>query len=381
LPKTKVPKLKTVILAKPVIAVTGSAGKTTTKEMIASILRRRWRIFASYRSFNQHTCSARNAKRIRPFHRAAVLEFGMGARGQIRKHCQFIQPNISVITNVGTAHIGNVGGNVQGIASAKSELIKYMKPTGYLVINADDPNSKLLETEGFQGTMVTVGVEKEANFQASNLRYVTNGMSFDVYLNGETHTFYIPIYGNHNVYNALYAIAVAHRLGFTPEEMKAGLRYYKRASHRLNVFRYTGDITLIDDSCSANPNAVRAALDVLNRVGGQTKIAVLGTMLAMGKYSTKAHTEVGRYVAETKVDYLYAYGKKARQIASGAIKAGFSESRVKIFESEAALRRQILAQWKPNTTILIKASHKIGLEKTVAYIKQYARSKGQKRVP
>ncbi|AMA73357.1 MULTISPECIES: UDP-N-acetylmuramoyl-tripeptide--D-alanyl-D-alanine ligase [Aneurinibacillus] len=371
---------KTLILTKPIIAVTGSAGKTTTKEMIASVLRRRWRIFASYRSFNQHTCSARNAKRIRPFHRAAVLEFGMGARGQIKKHCKFIQPNMGVITNVGTAHIGNVGGNVEGIAKAKSELIKHMKQTGYLVLNADDPNSKLLETEGFQGTIVRIGIKNEADFRAKNVGYETDGMSFDVLLDGQVHTFYIPIYGEHNVYNALNAIAIASRLGFTPEEMKTGLRYYKRTPRRLNIFRYTGNITLIDDSCSANPNAVRAALDVLKKVSGETKVAVLGTMLAMGKYSTKAHMEVGRYVASTGVDYLYTYGKRARHIALAAIQAGFSKERVKMFESEQLLRKSIVACLKPNTTILIKASHKIGLEKTVDYIKKQARLKGLKQL-
>ncbi|MFT9846598.1 UDP-N-acetylmuramoyl-tripeptide--D-alanyl-D-alanine ligase [Aneurinibacillus sp. REN35] len=370
---------KTVILRKPVIAVTGSAGKTTTKEMIASILRRKWRIFASYRSFNQHTCSARNAKRIQPFHRAAVLEFGMGARGQIRKHCQFIQPNMGVVTNVGTAHIGNVGGSVAGIAQAKSELIKYMKQTGYLVTNADDPNSKLLETEAFKGTMVTVGVHEEADFRATHVRYAKNGMAFDVMIDGETHTFSIPIFGDHNVYNALNAIAIAYGLGFSPQEMKTGLGIYKRTPHRMNVFRYAPDITLIDDSCSANPNAVRAAIDVLNKVGGETKLAVLGTMLAMGKYSTKAHTEVGEYVAQAGIDYLYTYGKKAKIIAASAIKAGFPAERVRTFESEPALRRAILAHLRPHTTILVKASHKIGLEKTVAYIKKQARRKGMKK--
>lgn len=371
---------KTLILSKPVIAITGSAGKTTTKEMIASILRTRWRIFASYRSFNQHTCSARNAKRIRPFHRAAVLEFGMGARGQIRKHCQFIQPNMSVVTNVGTAHIGNVGGSVHGIAQAKSELIKYMKQTGYLVTNADDLNSELLETKAFQGTIVTVGIQKKADFQAVNIHYKKGGMGFDVQLDKKLQSFYIPIYGEHNVYNALNAIAIAHALGFTPKEIRSGLASYKRTPHRLNVFRYGRGLTLIDDSCSANPNAVRAALDVLSKMDGETKIAVLGTMLAMGKYSSKAHEEVGKYVADADIDYLYAYGKKARLIASGAIRSGFPANRIRMFETEATLRRSILACLKPNTVILLKASHKIGLEKTVQYVKKRAKSKGWKQL-
>lgn len=371
---------KTLILSKPVIAITGSAGKTTTKEMIASILRTRWRIFASYRSFNQHTCSARNVKRIRPFHRAAVLEFGMGARGQIRKHCQFIRPNMGVVTNVGTAHIGNVGGSVRGIAQAKSELIKYMKQTGYLVTNADDLNSELLETKKFQGTIVTVGIKKKANFQAGNIRYEKSGMRFDIQLDKKLQSFYIPIYGEHNVYNALNAIAIAHKLGFTPEEIRSGLASYKRTPHRLNVFRYGRGLTLIDDSCSANPNAVRAALEVLNKIDGKTKVAVLGTMLAMGKYSSEAHGEVGKCVADTGIDYLYTYGKKAQLIALSAIRCGFPAKRIRMFETEEELRRAVLACLKPNTVILLKASHKIGLEKTVHYVKERAISKGWKQL-
>ncbi|WCK52622.1 UDP-N-acetylmuramoyl-tripeptide--D-alanyl-D-alanine ligase [Aneurinibacillus sp. Ricciae_BoGa-3] len=361
---------KTLILKKPVIAVTGSAGKTTTKEMIASILRRKWRIFASYRSFNQYTCSAANAIRIRPFHKAAVLEFGMGARGQIKKHCHFIQPNIGVITNVGTAHIGNVGGTVRGIAHAKSELIKHMKQTGFLVINADDPNSRLLETQAFRGTIATVGINQEANYRAYNIQYRAGGMSFQIVLDSKEYLFDIPIYGTHNIYNALNAIAVSHHLGFSPKEMRAGLRFYKRTPHRMNVFRFSNNVTLIDDACSANPNSMKAALDVLVKVDGKRKIAVLGTMLAMGKYSAKAHKEVGKYAAKCGINYLYTYGKKAQLIAKSAIVAGFPAEKVKRFESEKMLKKSLDAMLKPDTTILIKASHKIKLEKTVEYLKK-----------
>jgi UDP-N-acetylmuramoyl-tripeptide--D-alanyl-D-alanine ligase len=362
---------KTLILNKPVIAITGSAGKSTTKEMIASILKRRWNIFKSYGNFNYYKCTIGNARRIRSYHRAAVLEFAMGSRGQIRKHCQIIRPNMGVITNVGTAHIGHVGGTVQNVAKAKSELIKHMKQTGFLVINADDVNSRLLETESFKGKIVTVGIEKEATYRAHNIRQTGKGMHFQLQLNGKEHEFFIPTLGVHNVYNALHAIAIAHKLGFSPAVMQEGLKQYVKFKSRLAISRIGQDITLIDDSYSANPDAVKAAIDVLCTLGEGPKVAVLGTMMAMGKYSIKGHQEVGEYAALKNIDRLYTYGESAKQFAAGAQKAGFPFNRIYSFTTQAGLQKHLVSHLKPGTTVLVKGSRKMKLEDTVEYIKKH----------
>lgn len=225
---------KAANLHRPIIAVTGSYGKTTTKEMIASILQRRWRIFKSPKNKNIVSATRKHARLLRPAHQAAVLEYGMKGYGYIKRHCQQLQPDIG--TNVGRSHIGRFDGRIQGVAKAKSELIRYMKSTGTLILNTDDPYSKLLQTKGFKGKIIRIGIRNQANYRAGQIRYARGGMTFRVKLNGTRHTFYIPILGRHHIYNALFAIAVSHRLGFTPKQMQDGLRTYVRPKGRMYVY-------------------------------------------------------------------------------------------------------------------------------------------------
>ena len=370
---------KQLVLKKPVIAITGSAGKTTTKEMIASVLRRRWRIVKTRQNRNFYTATKRYARELTRAHQAAVLEFGMLRAGHIRKHCLALQPNYGVVTNVGTAHIGNFGGKITGIARAKSELIRYMAPTGKLFLNADDVNSRLLQVKGFRGKRFTIGVRNRANYRAYNVRYARNGMAFKTKLGGREYTFFIPIHGEHNIYNALFAIAVCHQLRYHPSLIQLGLRTYLRPKRRLNTYLLRGNIRVIDDTFSANPEAMKAAIDVLASVGSGTRIAVLGSMLEMGDYAVKGHLVVGKYLAKKKVDYLYTYGKSARFIGRGAIKAGFPSTRVVHCMTKDQLHRKLLHRLKPNTSILIKASHKMRMNHTVGYLKTVMRSRKNSR--
>ena len=360
---------KPLILSIPVIGITGSAGKTTTKEMTASILQQRWKVFKTKGNMNTYKHTEKYAQQILPSHRAVVLEFGMFHLGGIRKHCQMIKPNIGIITNVGTAHIGNFKGNIEGIAKVKSELIKGMKQTGILIINADDNNSRLLHTKGFPGKILTVGIEKTATYQAKNVKYVSRGMEFDLLLKNKNHTFTIPAFGIHNIYNALSAIAVGDQLGFSPETIKQGLKSYTKPRRRLNVISIKNGIKVIDDTYSANPHAMKAAIDVAVDIGGKdTKIAVLGTMLDMGEYTIKGHKDVGKYVAKKGFHYLLTYGKQAQYIAAGAIEAGFPKSRIMSFLSKEQMHRSLANKIKENTTILVKGSHGMKMNETVSLI-------------
>jgi UDP-N-acetylmuramoyl-tripeptide--D-alanyl-D-alanine ligase len=353
-----------------VIAITGSAGKTTTKEMIASVLKRRWRIFKSPYNKNFFTNTQKYAKQITAAHRAAVLEFGMLRAGHIRKHCMAIKPNYGIITNVGTAHIGNFDGKITGVARAKSELIRNMRPLGKLFVNADDPNSRLLSTGGFRGKIFTVGIRNRASYQAYNVRYRDNGMAFETKLDGKEYTFYVPILGEHNIYNALFAIAVCHQLNCKPSMIQLGLRSYLKPKSRLSTFHRSGGIRVIDDTYSANPNAMKAALDVLSKIGTGTNIAVLGSMLEMGKFAVRGHRSVGRYLATKKVDYLYTLGKSARSIRHGATAAGFPSEKAVHCTTKRQLHQLLRRQLKPNTTILVKGSHKMKMKETVQFIRK-----------
>jgi UDP-N-acetylmuramoyl-tripeptide--D-alanyl-D-alanine ligase len=338
--------------------------------MIASILRRRWNVFKSAANANAPANTRRHAKRINKRHRAAVLEYGMFRKGTIRQHCRLLQPNFGVITNVGTAHIGNVGNRVQGIASAKSELIRHMKQTGTLVLNADDANSKLLTVKGFRGKIVRVGIRGKADYKASGVRTLKRGVAFRVRLGGKEETFTIPCLGIHNVYNALNAIAIAHRLGFSGSEIRRGLAKYPIPFRRLVRTELPRRITLIDDTFSSNPDATKAALDTLASVNRKHKIAVIGYMKDLGQYARKGHEDVGKHAAKKPLARLYTIGKLARYVAAGARQAGLAGNRIRSFESRPQLHKALAATIQPDTAILVKGTHLLQLEKTVSFLKR-----------
>jgi UDP-N-acetylmuramoyl-tripeptide--D-alanyl-D-alanine ligase len=195
-------------------------------------------------------------------------------------------------------------------------------------------------------------------------------MSFAVKLAGNNHGFFIPILGNHNVYNALFAIAVADRLGFTPEQIMKGLKTYNRPASRLRVIRLKKDVCLIDDSFNANPNSVNAAIDVLSKIGGNKNIAVLATMSELGRYSERGHKEVGKYLAARNVTHLFTFGKAAKLIGTEAISHGFPHQRVVHSMDRRTMHKRLKMAISPGSTILVKGSHNMMMNKTVSFLKQ-----------
>lgn len=361
--------MKTLVLRRPVIAVTGSSGKTTTKEMIASILRTCWKIYKSAANRNNRQHMMQHAKQIRPYHRAVVLEYGMSYRGNLRRSCKIIQPNMTIITMIGTAHIGNVGGTVKGLIKAKSEIILNMKQTGTLLLNADDENSKSLSKENFNGTIVYAGINNEADYKALDVRFGKQGMFFAVNLAGIYHKFYIPILGEHNVYNALFAIAVADHLGFSPKQIKKGLKNYQKPGGRLRVYNLSKQVRLIDDTFNANPNSVKAAIDVVSKIGKGRNIAVLGSMSELGRYTKRGHKEVGKHLANKNITYLFTYGKAAKIIGKEAIANGFPSRKIKHSINRETLHKLLRGYINSRSTILVKGSHNMRMNKTVRFLK------------
>jgi UDP-N-acetylmuramoyl-tripeptide--D-alanyl-D-alanine ligase len=354
------------------IGITGSAGKTTTKEMVVSILRRKFRVFKTKGNYNAPYHTRKYAKEIKQgVYGAVVLEYGMNGLGQIKRHCKYVRPDLGVITNVGTAHIGKIDGTVQGIARAKSELIHQMNPSGTLFINADDVNSKYLAISSFPGKVVRVSMEGKADYVAKQFRYSGNGMAFVVHLRGQDFEFFIPTFGFHNIYNALFAIAIADKLGISVGTMQVGLRSFLHPGQRLAMHRLRNGVQLIDDTFSSNPHAAKAAIKVLKEIGHTPTIAVLGGMREMGSYSSRGHREVGAFVASKKVDYLFTFGDEARQIREGAISNGYSADRAKHFANRNELHRAIVRVINEGATILVKGSHGVHMEITSKFIRQY----------
>lgn len=355
---------------KAIIAVTGSAGKTMVKTMVSAVLRERWVVFESKDYYNTVDKTIVHADQISFIHRAAVLEYGMAFPGAITEHCQIIQPNISVITNVGLAHIGNFDGKVELLAAAKSELIEGMNPSGFLFINADDPNSKLLHTHNFTGKLLTVGIESKADYQARKIDYSKSGMTFTLILKGKEYPFLIPIFGQHNVYNALFAIGVADQLGFIPNEMQTGLQNMKTPNHRLGIHRLKDGITIIDDTVHSHPPAVKAAIDVLKHIGNGKKMAILGSMPELGERTYQDYEDIGRYVASKKIDLLYTFGKSSVHIGEGAINAGYPANQVKHYKQSLikVMHRELADSIKPGFTILVKGASRLNMYETVQFL-------------
>jgi len=355
---------------KPIIAVTGSAGKTMVKTMVSAILRERWVVFESKDYYNTVDKTMVHADEISFVHRAVVLEYGMAFPGAITEHCQIIQPNIGVITNVGLAHIGNFEGSVELLAAAKSELIKAMNPSGILFINADDSNSKLLHTRNYKGKILTIGIESKADYQAENIDYAEEGMTFTLILRGNEYPFLIPIFGEHNVYNALLAIAVADQLGFLVTEMQAGLQTMKKPNHRLAIHRLKEGITVIDDTVHSHPPAVKAAIDVLMHLAKNKKMAILGSMPELGERTYQDYEDVGRYVASKKIDFLYTFGKSSVHIGEGAINAGYPANQVKHYKQSylKIMHKELVHSIEPGLTILVKGASRLNMYETVQFL-------------
>ncbi len=353
----------------PIIAITGSAGKTTTKAFLASILSKKWSIFESKDYWNTTEHTKKHVVEIQPSHQAVVLEYGMAYPGVITEHCSIIKPNISIVTNIGMAHVGNFDGDIKKVAHAKSELIHGMDQEGILFINKDDPNSIYLETQKFKGKIISIGVKSNADYMAYDVNYVDNGMNFKMKLRGQEMLFFIPILGEHHVYNALNAIAVADHLGITPLDIKLGL-LFRKPPRRLTIYNCRDNITLIDDTVHSHPEGVRAAIDVLSNIGKHRKIAIIGQMRELGDLREEEYRKVGEYVCKQKIDILITYGFRTDEIGTQAKSKGFQSENVYHFNSKDKLHELLSRIIEKDDTILVKGASKTNMFETVKFIDQ-----------
>ncbi|WP_082337363.1 YheC/YheD family protein [Lysinibacillus sp. FJAT-14745] len=354
---------------KPIIAITGSAGKTTSKAFLASILSGKWNIFESKDYWNTTEHTKKHAEEINASHQAVVLEYGMAYPGIITDHCSIIQPNISIITNIGLAHIGNFDGDIKGVAKAKSELIHGMDQNGLLILNKDDDNSKHLETQQFKGKILTVGIHSTADYRAYDIQYKDIGMTFKIKLQGQEIAMYIPILGEHHVYNALNAIAVADYLGFSPSDIEAGLNF-KKPPRRLTIYNCREDITVIDDTVHSHPQGVRAAIDVLTNIAKKRKVAIIGQMRELGDLREEEYRKVGEYIYEQDIDLFITYGFRTEEMGAAAMAKGMDPSKIYHFINKEELHALLEKIIKPYDTILVKGASKTNMFETVKFLDQ-----------
>ncbi|WP_107942616.1 YheC/YheD family protein [Metasolibacillus fluoroglycofenilyticus] len=351
----------------PIIAITGSAGKTTTKAFLSSILRTKWSTFESKDYWNTTEHTKKHAMELANGYEAAVLEYGMAYKGVITEHCRILKPTMSIVTNVGLAHVGNFDGDVKQVALAKSELIQGMDQHGVLVINKDDFNSNYLTLKQFKGKIITVGIHSDADYRAYNVRYKEDGMTFKIKLRGKEISLFIPILGEHHVYNALNAIALADYLQFSPQEIKQGL-VFKKPPRRLTLYHCKRAITLIDDTVHSHPQGVKAAIDVLSSIAKRRKVAIIGQMRELGDLREAEYKKVGEYITEQGIDIFITYGFRTEEMNAAAKAKGFNPKNMYHFTNKEQLHDLLEKIIKQGDTILIKGASKTNMFETVKFL-------------
>lgn len=355
------------------IGVTGSQGKTTTKEMLSSILKLKYVTLKTQANNNLAATVPAHLFYLNPKYEAVVLEMGMASLGNIHQQCLYAKPKIGIVTNVGEAHVGSLGSSLKNVARAKQELINGVDSNGFLALNADDAGSKKLSISKFKGKVVYFGIKKPADVRAQNIKFGQDGMHFQV----DGVSYRIRTWGLHNVYNALAAIAVALHLKIPTSLIQRGLINYRHPSMRLQKISGINQHFLINDAYNANPTSMTEGLKVLRKLSqNRNSIAVLGDMSELGKHTNSGHDKVGKIVSVTRPNMLVTIGHKAERIARSAISNGFPKNQVRAFSTQANALRYIKKSAPPGSIIYFKASRALGLEWLVKQLRAKKRVSG-----
>lgn len=349
-----------------VVGITGSTGKTTTKEMAYHILSKKYNVLKTQGNFNNHIGLPLTLSTLNDTYDIAVLEMGMSNFGEIRRLKEIARPETAVYTNIGISHIENLKTR-DNILKAKSEMIEDFDNTDYVILNADDDMLIKLKKVHKDANFLTYGV-KSGDVRASNI-ISGKGLKFDVDIFGKKIKFQIDTYGQHNVYNALAAICVGLRYGIAPEDMPDALKEYKSDDLRLNIIK-SGGIDIINDTYNASPDSVRAAVDVLCEVSSnRRKIAVIADMKELGTYSVKAHQDIGKYICEKGIDTLLCVGCLAKETASGALAQGMHKDCVFYAQNSKKAEEILDSLVKNDDFILVKGSRAMHMEEIVEYLR------------
>lgn len=344
-----------------VVGITGSVGKTSTKEMIASVLSEKYKVLKTEGNYNNEIGLPLTIFKIRAEHEVAVLEMGISEFGEMHRLATMANPDICVITNIGLCHLENLKTR-DGILKAKTESFAHLKKDGIAILNGDDDKLSTIRQVGDKEP-VFYGMEEKMEYRedAKKSVYATGVENLGLYgMQARIHTpegerdVRIPIPGEHNVYNALAATAVGLSLGLSLDQISSGILKAKTIGGRTNLLN-TGSMTVIDDCYNANPVSMKASIDVLATAEGR-KIAVLGDMGELGENEKKLHYEVGEYLAKKEIDVLFCAGELSEEIAKAAQKES-KTCEVYYFKTRDALLEQLLPFLKKGDTVLVKASH------------------------
>lgn len=351
----------------PFLAVTGSTGKTSTKDMISSVLNYKFNTLKNIGNLNNEIGLPLTILNLNNKHEIAVLEMGMSAIGEILDLTKIVKPHIAIITNIGVSHISQLG-NKENIAKAKMEIATYLGEKDFLLLNGEDKFLSKLRDTKTKYNKVFFGLNSNNDIYPKQIKDLgEGGFSITIEKDGQEHLFRIKQPGIHNVYNVLPAIWIGLHNGMKPDEIKTALENHLPTEMRMEMINLD-NIKLINDAYNASPDSMKAALDVLKSIKGARKIAVLGNMFELGNFSYEGHYMVGNYAAD-KVDVLITVGDIAEAIADGATSFGMKNQIYKTMSNREA-SEILIGLLRKDDLVLIKGSRGMTMEKIVDYLQE-----------
>jgi UDP-N-acetylmuramoyl-tripeptide--D-alanyl-D-alanine ligase len=352
-----------------VVGVTGSNGKTTTKEMIASCLQTTFRVLKTTGNLNNLIGLPLTLLGLTEKERMVVLEMGMNVPGEIRRLTEIAEPDVGIITNIQEVHLEGMG-NLEKLALEKGELFRKMRPNGAIVVNRDDARVVMLASD-FSGQKITYGIEGPADLRAEKIRLHAGGTSFTLVSEGERSDMTLPVFGKHFVADALAALAVSTLFGINEKKARGALEQFKPYPMRMEVFPLADGKILINDAYNANPRSMELALETLVELKGTGRaIAVVGDMLELGSFAEEAHRRLGRKMAELSIDFVIALGRYGSKVVEAAVRQGLNREWTRVVETHAealAVLNQIV---RAGDRILVKGSRGMAMEKIAENLRE-----------
>ena len=348
----------------PVVAITGSVGKTTAKELTAAVLSTKLNVLKTAGNFNNEIGLPLTLFRLEDEHEAAITEMGMSGFGEIDLLAGIAKPDIGLVTNIGMSHIEMLGSQ-ENIYKAKAELFPHINPEGTVILNGDDPILSAHRKDISQKT-IAVGLSEGCDMTATDIKPKTDSLSFTIVYKSEKVPVTLAFPGEHNVTNALLACATGVCLGISMQDAAKGLGAYIPSDRRMQLIDCDG-ITIINDCYNAAPASMEAGIKVLCSYSGR-KIAVLGDIKELGDYAESAHKGVGEFAGKAGIDALFTLGDNAKWIAEGAKSVGMSPDSVFSFDDIDSLNKSLDAFIKKGDTVLVKASRAMALERVTEFL-------------
>lgn len=357
-------------MAIPVVAITGSNGKTSTRQMTAAVMAKQYSTLATEGNLNNEIGLPLTLFKLNRTHQAAVLELGINHFSEMDRLGAICKPTIGMITNAGPAHLSFLG-NLEGVAKAKGELLAHINPKGYAVLNKDDQHIAALASQSVC-PVIFFGTSAQADIRAESIIEATDGISFELVLPDTRVQVKLPTPGRFMVMNALAAAAAGHLSGVDAQQIKQGLESFKSVRGRLHVVETAMGVMIIDDTYNANPASMTAAIQSLSAIRKDNRcFMVFGDMLELGDQANLMHQQVGAEAAKVGAVKIYAYGDSAQDLISGAGKGGMSDRQL-MAASKEDIAADLISQLRPGDWVLVKGSRGMAMETVVEAIRNWA---------